>query len=106
MYTGDRWNACTDANVSLKLIGHRGDSGTRKLLASDMVHMFRKGKVGIVLSLFRTRVIVPFIGKIYKNIRQYKKNINSVGWDAPFGMYIMQHNNEHIGRNRNQMEYR
>ncbi len=31
-------------------------------------------------------------------LEKYFKNINPVGWDAPFEMYIMQHNNGHIGK--------
>ena len=45
-----------------------------------------KVKVSIFLALVQTIAIVPFSGKI-------KTNINPVGWDAPFGMYVMQHNN-------------
>ena len=40
-------------------------------------------------------------GAIYwkniKNIKRYKKNINQVGWDTPFGMYIIQHNRNQLG---------
>jgi len=34
VYTGEQEQAGTDANVHLMLVGHRGDTGSRKLLKS------------------------------------------------------------------------
>ena len=34
VYTGDKWQAGTDANVSVQIYGERGDTGMRRLMQS------------------------------------------------------------------------
>ena len=51
VYTGDVWNAGTDANVYMSLYGERGDTGVRQLLHSSKNDRFTKGQVSYISSL-------------------------------------------------------
>jgi len=48
LYTGNRRDAGTDANVRLMLVGQRGDTGYRQLLkpvSNDLPRPFQPGQV-------------------------------------------------------------
>ena len=48
MFTGDKFNAGTDANVYITIFGENGDTGERKLLKSETnTDKFERGKVRI-----------------------------------------------------------
>nr|CAB3263471.1 lipoxygenase homology domain-containing protein 1-like [Phallusia mammillata] len=72
VFTGDVFNAGTDANVYLTMFGENGDSGERKLLKSETnTDKFERGKVDI----FNLEAVD--LGKLYKvHIRHDNALIN------------------------------
>ena len=52
VYTGDKWQAGTDANVTVQIFGERGDTGCRRLMASKTnTDKFEAGAVSFIFSI-------------------------------------------------------
>lgn len=67
VFTGNVFNAGTDANVYITMFGENGDSGERKLIKSDTYRdKFEKGHVSLTLEgSFLTSVIFFYLNEVY-----------------------------------------
>ena len=67
VYTGDKDNAGTDANVWVEVVGKRGDTGRRRLRKSlNNTNKFEQGKVSNGNAhIFDVLYISPLYNKIY-----------------------------------------
>ena len=69
VYTGNKFNAGTDANVYITIFGENGDTGERKLLKSETnTDKFEKGKVK------HSYLITRF------HITSYHSHNSCIGW--------------------------